>query len=566
MLPQFTSEYKDKPTWHLRKYALFSRPVRLRHLLLLVITLYCVWKLVLRSQLASLPETINFQSHSVLDDNDLYVSKSIYPESFAESIQAARLVARVHPILDVFFVIDGLTSSDTNLIALACNMAKSKSGATVHLAILGSGHVSIEEFRARNDFLNDCPVAFHDARAPDQILGAHRTIEINSYAAYAIAEIVKIPPKAIIYTHSMTARKPSYFLASLARHRHQATQICLDSSEVETLGWIASMDPHALGAWSIPRIDIVVDVSIHPGALNRLVRSIVSARYFVASHPNIVFVFDGDSARSTDSIIAKMQQSWPADKILVRKKTESSRSTLLESWYPAYDDNYLLIVDEQHELSPFYFHYLHFMLLTYKYSPAGRMKSWLDKQYGITLMSLLDEDSGLPSLSDFSQVAHETLSHSRTPVLWSKAEINGPLLLFPDAFRTLHDQFLREDDALEVKSLLVKSMERLVRSNALVLLYPPAFPSEGGYQVLAKRYIHDIDISDWNPSSLVEAESDTKSGGNLLHDPKWWNMLGTNTDNKAWDVLPQWSDLDLYNEQGQRTPMHRFFKGIYISA
>lgn len=556
MISAFQSEYKDKPaSWQYRRYLPSGRFVRFKRVLLLIVICLGVW-VISKHSFRPAREVTSTDT----DEEDLYFDKDLYAPEFAFSIERARRDAPVHPILDVFFVLNGLGSSDTNLVALACAMAKKSTRSTVHVAVLGTAHTTIDDYRAKNGFVADCPVSFHDARI-DASVEKLRTLQLNSYAENAVKSMIEVQPRAIIYTNSKTMPKPTYFTAAIGRHEHEATVIELDTSEVKMLGWIADLSPTALSAWNSPKIDIVIDASSNTGSLNRLLKSISEARYFVDDYPLILINFDEESSVAVRALVSKLNLVWPAERLITRRRVGPAKHALLENWYPTTSNNFGLYLHDQHELSPYYYHYLKFMLLSYRYDNPGRLGSWLTKQYGISLMSLLDPTVKAPEALLDHKVDDNIVRQAKAPILWHNADLSSPVLFYPDAFSTLHEMLQYSDDETQKLETTAELLDYLVKPNSMVLMYPPSFDIGSGFKCLAKRYDTDIKIEDWVPTGLNQLKN---TDPQLLNNPGWYMMMGSDSDDSDYSALPRWSELKLFDRHGKAQALSTFFRGLHM--
>lgn len=541
-LPFTNDEYKDKPitrSWKLKPTQFRTRRIVAAFLLVCI----TVWFFFPKgARLASR----EFNRAGAYDEDDLHVDKKVYPVHLAASMMSAMEKVQVHPIQNVFFMLNGLTGSDTDLVYLGCEMAKSRMGATVNMIILGgggdsgSGVVTVGEYRAMNQFEHDaCPVYFHDARAK----------KVSEYASYASNTLDFLTgdysPSAIFYTHSREVPKPHWFLAALARHDTTTTQIVLNHASLESLAWIAYLTPPALNAWNKPRIDLVIDVSARSGSLIRLFRSLEAAHYPNDEHPNIIINLDESTSPGSIELINRLSQSWPPNRITLRRRARTTTTgyAFLETWYPVNTDNFALLLNDQYELSPYFFHYLKAMLLQYQYNLPGRLGLWRENQFGISLQSLLAESTRVPdAMKNFKNIA-ESIRKTKIPVLWNHADLSGPTLFYPTHF-TNFINFVRDKN---VDENLQELLDTFIVERKLVLMYPPNFSQDDGNFVLSQYYADDTvpDPMTYEPDAL---------GLQLLNDKKWWTWLGRDR------IMPNWSLLQLYNAANENQAIVDFFR------
>lgn len=129
----------------------------------------------------------------------------------------------------------------------------------------------------------------------------------------------------------------------------------------------------------------------HSGNLERLLKSLESA-YYPAGHlpKSLTIILDPSTSLHafTKSFISgysfpsptRTFIRWPLHPASSAKETAIR---FVESFYPINDDTFLLVLDANVELSKWYFHYLLFTILEYRYSLFQRLKT--TSLYGISL-------------------------------------------------------------------------------------------------------------------------------------------------------------------------------------
>ena len=553
MLNSLTSDYKDKPPrWQGRASMLGTRLIRSKRLFMLICLAISFY--FFGPSFTAIGGSHDHASSST--DEDLYVDKSLYARGLSASIKSAERQALVHPIENVYFLLNGLTSVDTNLVDLACDMARKNAGSTVHIVVLGHGSLAIDNYRYRNGFDEECPVFFHNARPNATFSHVGHTMELASYADHALRMLLRDTPRAIIYTHSATEPKPNWFMATVARHKHAANFIELAGSDILTYGWMSQLSAEALASWNRPIIDLVIDASTsNTGSLQRLLDCLANAIYPADSRPQIIIEFDHDSRVAVRALIAKFAGVWPKSRIQARRKTRETQFVLLESWYPTTADNFALFLNTCHELSPYYYQYLLMMLLRYRYDDAGRLGAWRMKQYGIALTSVFEPSLDAPQMLLDYKDDLSSIKEARSPFLWHVSDIDAPVLLYPELISTLHEVLNSGDDEVEQLTDTAQLLGYLVVPNSMLMLYPPAFNSEEGSMTMA-RMMPDYTKVDGG------AEDQPKTL-RLQTDAAWYNQLGGNNGNEVHDDLPQWTDLLVFDANGARQSMSSFFRGNY---
>lgn len=161
-----------------------------------------------------------------------------------------------------------------------------------------------------------------------------------------------------------------------------------------SLGSIASAQELELTlreAWNRPKVEIFIRCDKHHGNLERLLRSLQNADYFgiKPSRLTIEVGSAGPLHPFTQEFIENFE--WPSrDRVGVRypifpPKTDSVSQALhhVQSFYPMDKDTNILFLDPNVEVSPYYFHWLHYATLEYIYSNYPYRAE--DELYGISL-------------------------------------------------------------------------------------------------------------------------------------------------------------------------------------
>lgn len=540
MVPPFAeAHYKDKPVpkrWRVRSIRdnVYTRRIVVVSVLLSII----IWF----STAVHLRDTQNNPIRKYSDyygDEDLSVESRLFPAGLGLSLTRATLNVQVHPVQNVCFLLDGLTDSDTELVALGCAMHSSMTGANAHFLVLGGGRTSIDEYREVNQFGHEhCQAYFHDARAHSTAFQGRQSSHV--YASYAATSLNFLVghhlPKAIIYTHSPTAPKPNWFLAALAPLKYTSTHIQLERERLGELGWMAKLAPTSLNAWNKPRIDLVVQASSNPASLERLLKSLEAAHYPANQHPNLILDFDYESSESALSIATEMSRVWPSDRLSLRRRVEKSSSSIFEAWYPANDDNYAVILTDQWELNPYFYHYLRSMVLRYQYDVPGKYAKYREKLFGLALHAMHSQSEW--------QASNQKL---QAPVLSDSLDLSTPLLIYPNPFIAFHDSVrtTRSDETMQeaFKKFLVKSQG--------LVLYPPRFHYDDAEFVLAKHHplvaLPDPDMA--SPPASIQKQASLQ----LLTNQDWWRSLGNQEGQ-----IPSWQDLDFFRQDGTKLDLDAF--------
>lgn len=134
------------------------------------------------------------------------------------------------------------------------------------------------------------------------------------------------------------------------------------------VSWMADVKPAALKQWNRMRISVNIVTQNRPTSLKRLLDSLTEA-YYVGD--DVVLTFNMDSAVDAETLKAVDSFIWPhGEKILRRRIIQGGLiRAVSESWYPSSDDDFGLLLEDDIEVSPFYYMWLKYALLAYHYDP-----------------------------------------------------------------------------------------------------------------------------------------------------------------------------------------------------
>ena len=283
---------------------------------------------------------------------------------------------------NVLFAASSLKSV-ANLIPMACEMGKWDRN-YVHLAITGRSPVPLEDILAINGVdTESCNVFFHDAR------GDYCEFSTDERARYSVAGAMKhiqdfMHPQAVIMDDEELEEE--FFVKAMKNKMRdqRKTLIEIPAGRYEDFLWMTRLDSGSLASWHRPSIDILVHAPQQSsGGLLRLMKSLTSAEYAGLRTPSLTIELP-----SHIEVFAKRYLSrfnWPpghrdtdstTNALTLRHRipashmsTEQASLRFLESFYPtSTDDNHVLVLSPQIELNPLFMHYLHFVILEYRYS------------------------------------------------------------------------------------------------------------------------------------------------------------------------------------------------------
>lgn len=312
--------------------------------------------------------------------------------------------------------------------------------------------------------------------------------------------------------------------------------------------------PHTLTTsidWHVPKIDLAIVTHNRPASLHRLLTSVRAAHY-LGDKVNLFLNLEQTADDETRQLLEGSQ--WPFGDIIMRHRVVMGglMTSIVESWYPADNDTYGVLLEDDVEVSPLFYSWLKFTILYYRYGSQA-MRSKAQRLFGISLYQpknielrpegrrkfdahkLLDE-VGLPSTLPYL---------SQIPCSWGGA-------YSPEHWKEFH-QFL----AIRLSEATLDMSEPIVpniRSNRwpnswkrylieLVYLrgYSMLYPNYAGFRSLSTNHLEQ--------GTHVREEAKAQKRRDLFEVP-----LLTEDDNLLDELpdsrLPSWSTLPILDFWG----------------
>lgn len=231
---------------------------------------------------------------------------------------------------------------------------------------------------------------------------------------------------------------------------------------------------------------------------------------------------------------------------------------IVESWYPSSNDSYGVFLEDDVEVSPFFYSWLKFSILHYRYSSPQKNES--SRLFGISLYQQRNIELRPEGRQPFD--AHklfESLSLPPTLPYLSQIPCSWGAIYFPEVWREFHSYLaLRLSEiALPISDAIVPEIRsnrwprswkkyfiELVYLRGYVMLYPnyENFRSFSTNHLEKGTHIHVEKVDDKRRAQFEVPLMRAETGGSLLDLPA--GVLPT------WEVLPI---IDLWGEMASET-------------
>ncbi|KAK5692956.1 hypothetical protein LTR97_010432 [Elasticomyces elasticus] len=363
---------------------------------------------------------------------------------------------------NVLFAVSSLRSA-ANLMPMVCEMAKWDRN-YVHVAFLGRESLSIEQILEINGVSReDCTAFFHDARADYSEFSSDKRAEVAvSGAMKHINDFMH--PQAMIMDDS--ALEDAFLVRAMRNKGAEMGRALIEvpAGRYDEFLWMTRLDSGSLSNWFKPTIDILVHaLPDSSGGLIRLVKSLETADYTGLARPKLTIELPSDIEHFAKVFLERLQwpphsqsDPWKQSDLLLRHRIVTSHANseqaavrFLESYFPAnHEDNHVLVLSPQAEISPTYLQYLHYVLLEYKYSSYASAEA--DNMLGVSLDVPTTALSGVGSfvqpstrnMSEQTSLEHqdrgESIQEGPAPFLYQAPSATASLI-FGDKWATFHN-------------------------------------------------------------------------------------------------------------------------------
>ncbi|XP_020112573.1 uncharacterized protein LOC109727091 [Ananas comosus] len=144
--------------------------------------------------------------------------------------------------------------------------------------------------------------------------------------------------------------------------------VLLPRSSIPKVLWMADLRPTALPNWNRMRISVNIITQNRAASLQRLLRSLQNA-YYLGDEVPLSFNMDSKVDEATLKVVGSFR--WAHGPKVIRRRIIQGGliRAVSESWYPSSDDDFGLLLEDDIEVSPYYYMWIKYALLAYHYDP-----------------------------------------------------------------------------------------------------------------------------------------------------------------------------------------------------
>ncbi|PNS18843.1 hypothetical protein CAC42_5382 [Sphaceloma murrayae] len=494
---------------------------------------------------------------------------------------------------NVLFAASRLKSA-ANLLPIACAMAEGSKN-YVHLIFLGREALPVEDILKMNGITQkSCDVYFHDGRADYSEYSTDVRAEASVVGAMNHVNSWMHPQ--VVITDDEVAEDPFFTRGIRGKMKElERPVIELPRGRYDDFKWMTRLDSTSLSSWHKPRLELLVhDPPGAGGSLTRLLKSLADADLGGLKPPKLTvelpskmddfltkFLKDFKWPPSLDntrpeSDLLKLQRRIPAASL----GPEESAVRFVESYYPSHGfDDHVLILSPNAVVTPIFYHYVMFTLLSTRYSASSPDR---ERLAGLALTTSSRTLGGkqfvLPTVSQMRSKTTTQFEVNASPPFLYQVPQSSALLVFGDHWAEFHDYLTRRlhslhahPDSAKPRRMFDKTQPawlefflELVRARSWAFLYP-ANSNDGSLTTIHRELYHPPEeyldtksskpkaddaskaksdepylTADEIPNMSPERESTAVSGSQSLHDILPFQ-----------GSLPDLSDLPLLSYSGE---------------
>ncbi|KAK3155540.1 hypothetical protein QOZ80_2BG0204510 [Eleusine coracana subsp. coracana] len=176
-------------------------------------------------------------------------------------------------------------------------------------------------------------------------------------------------PSVIVAVDTIDAKVKDALRMAADDAVNRTALVLLPKRSISKVLWMATLKPASLPNWNRMRISVNIITQNRAKSLLRLLTSLRDA-YYVGDEVPISFNMDSRVDATTLHLVHSFD--WPhGPKTLRRRIIQGGLiRAVSESWYPASDHDYGLLLEDDIEVSPYYYLWVKYALLAYHYDPA----------------------------------------------------------------------------------------------------------------------------------------------------------------------------------------------------
>ncbi|CAG8590087.1 11411_t:CDS:2 [Dentiscutata heterogama] len=357
---------------------------------------------------------------------------------------------------NIIVVVDG-DQQATSLQPIYCKLSKKAENVNTHVIVTGKnrgmGGTRLIRF---NSLFSNCDVSVYDLELRKGISSNENILPLVFQGINHALD--QIRPDVLIYINdpeNEAMRGVDAALVAASQSNKNITKISIPIEHTKHLLWLPDLSIEALKNWNTPKIQIQVITQNRPQSLTRLMQSLNSSIYF---GDDVSLTINMD--RGADPVTIKFCQTfkWTFGSKIVRHRVVQGGLLIavIESYYPIDYNEYAILLEDDVELSPFYYIWAKYSVLKYRY---GIDRSLSGRMFGISLYNIKINELNLAGRRPFNPALslRGTIYPNQSPYL-SQVPCSWGALYFPEIwheFRIYQNARLNDIHGLKLQDITV---------------------------------------------------------------------------------------------------------------
>ncbi|CAG8529354.1 7785_t:CDS:2 [Paraglomus occultum] len=344
------------------------------------------------------------------------------------------------------FAIDGIRQARA-LVPLICKMSRVRETDT-HVVVTGIGRgldrgemkKLIDKHSSLCSSINIYDLDVLDG--PHFGLPVEDIVNIVTQIEHGLTRIMQYTkPQVIIYIKE--EEEDSYgtqgFAEAASKFAESAGIIAIPSTHIPHVMWIPDLPIRALKQWNTPQVQVHIITQKRVESLKRLMKSVATA-YYLGDKVSLTINMDRSADQPTIEYSRAFKWLHGEKHVHFRVVQGGLLPAVAEAYYPAHDEDYGVVLEDDVELSPFWYVWTKYTILKYRHATAREVTQ---RMFGVSFYGQKAMELPLPGRIYFSpdQALEGYPFPSRTPYL-CQVPCSWGAVYFPEIWREFHDYLL----------------------------------------------------------------------------------------------------------------------------
>jgi hypothetical protein len=243
------------------------------------------------------------------------------------------------------------------------------------------------------------------------------------------------------------------------------TAIKLPLEEIEyIIELIIDLPFSALKKWNEPKIQIQIITQNRPDSLSRLINSLNASYYFGDDNISLTVNMDRGADPVTIEFCSKFPWNYGSKNVRRRVIQGGLLPAVIESYYPYNYNDYGILLEDDVELSPFYYLWAKYTILKYRYGPDKHLSQRL---FGISLYGQRQMELNMIGRRPYNpeSIFRGTKFPRRSPYL-SQIPCSWGAVYFPEIWREFHEYLserLDDETKYHLQNIIVPNSRSSVK-------------------------------------------------------------------------------------------------------